>query len=58
MLRGRASGLGSPSAPLAVPRIYQLSMAMVWTVREQAVTKIEFFLDRAEALAAAGLPTR
>jgi ketosteroid isomerase-like protein len=33
-------------------------MAMVWTVREQAVTKIEFFLDRAEALAAAGLPTR
>ena len=45
--RGKASGAQG-----------ELSMAMVWTVREQAVTKIEFFLDRAEALAAAGLPTR
>jgi ketosteroid isomerase-like protein len=30
-------------------------MAMVWTVRDQAITKIEFFLDRARALEAVGL---
>ena len=46
-MRGRASGAQG-----------ELSMAMVWTVREQAVAKIQFFLDRAEALAAAGLPIR
>jgi ketosteroid isomerase-like protein len=33
----------------------ELSMAMVWTVREQAITRIEFFIDRAEALEAVGL---
>jgi ketosteroid isomerase-like protein len=43
--RGRASGAQG-----------EMSMAMVWTVRDQAITKIEFFLDRAEALAAVGLP--
>jgi ketosteroid isomerase-like protein len=42
--RGKASGAQG-----------EMSMAMVWTVREQAITSIEFFLDRAEALAAAGL---
>ena len=31
------------------------SMAIVYTVREQAITRLEFFLDRAEALKAAGL---
>ena len=29
--------------------------AMVWTVREQAITSVEFFLDRAQALEAVGL---
>ena len=43
--RGKASGAQG-----------EISMAMIWTVREQAVTRIEFFLDRARALAAAGLP--
>ena len=33
----------------------EISMAIVWTVREQAITKLEFFLDRDEALEAAGL---
>jgi ketosteroid isomerase-like protein len=33
----------------------EISMAMVWTVREQAITRVEFFLDRAEALEAVGL---
>ena len=33
----------------------EISMAMVWTVRDQAITKIEFFLDRAQALEAVGL---
>ncbi len=42
--RGRASGAQG-----------ELSLAIVWTVREQAITSIEFFLDRAEALAAVGL---
>jgi ketosteroid isomerase-like protein len=42
--RGRASGAQG-----------EMSMAMVWTIRDQAVTKLEFFLDRAEALAAAGV---
>jgi len=42
--RGKASGAQG-----------ELSMAMVWTVREQAITRIEFFLDRARALEAVGL---
>jgi ketosteroid isomerase-like protein len=33
----------------------EISMAIVWTVREQAITRLEFFLDRAEAFAAVGL---
>ncbi len=33
----------------------EISMAMVWTVREQAITQLEFFLDRGRALAAVGL---
>jgi ketosteroid isomerase-like protein len=33
----------------------ELSMTMVWTIREQAITRVEFFLDHAEALEAAGL---
>ena len=32
-----------------------ISLAMIWTVRNQAVTRIEFFLDRAQALEAVGL---
>ena len=43
--RGKASGAQG-----------EISMAMVWTVREQAVTRIEFFLDRAEALDAVRMP--
>ena len=42
--RGQASGAQG-----------EISMAMVWTIREQAVTSIEFFLDRARALEAVGL---
>jgi len=42
--RGKASGAQG-----------EISMAMVWTVREQAITRVEFFLDRAQALEAAGL---
>jgi ketosteroid isomerase-like protein len=42
--RGKASGAEG-----------EISMAMVWTVREQAITRVEFFLDRAQALAAVGL---
>ena len=42
--RGRASGAQG-----------EISMAMVWTVREQAITSVEFFLDRAQALEAVGL---
>ena len=42
--RGKASGAQG-----------EISMAMVWTVREQAITRIEFFLDRSEALEAVGL---
>jgi ketosteroid isomerase-like protein len=42
--RGRASGAQG-----------ELSMAMVWTIRERTITSIEFFIDRAEALAAVGL---
>jgi ketosteroid isomerase-like protein len=42
--RGRASGAQG-----------EISMAFVWTVREQAITRLEFFLDRAEAFAAVGL---
>ena len=33
----------------------EVSMAIVWTVRDQAITRLEFFLDRAQALEAAGL---
>ena len=42
--RGKASGAQG-----------EISMAMVWTVREQAITRVEFFLDRAKALEAVGL---
>jgi len=42
--RGRTSGAEA-----------ELSMAIVWTVLERAITKVEFFLDRAEALEAVGL---
>ena len=42
--RGKASGAQG-----------EISMAMVWTVREQAIRSVEFFLDRAQALEAAGL---
>jgi ketosteroid isomerase-like protein len=42
--RGKASGAQG-----------EMSMAMVWTVRERAITSLEFFLDRAQALEAAGL---
>jgi len=34
----------------------EISMAMLWTVRDQAITRLEFFLDRAQALEAVGLP--
>jgi ketosteroid isomerase-like protein len=43
--RGRTSGAEA-----------EIPMAIVWTVREQAITRIEFFLDRAKALVATGLP--
>ena len=42
--RGKASGAQG-----------ELSIAMVWTVREQAITSLEFYLDRAQALEAVGL---
>ena len=42
--RGKASGAQG-----------EISMAMVWTVRYQAITRVEFFLDRAQALEAVGL---
>jgi ketosteroid isomerase-like protein len=42
--RGRASGAEA-----------EISLAIVWTVREQAITRIEFFLDRDAALQAVGL---
>ena len=42
--RGKASGAQG-----------EISMAMVWTVWEQAITRVEFFLDRAQALVAVGL---
>ena len=42
--RGKASGAQG-----------EISMAMVWTVREQAITRVESFLDRAQALEAVGL---
>ena len=45
--RGKASGAQG-----------ELSMAMVWTVREQAITRVEFFLDRVRAMEAVGLPER
>jgi ketosteroid isomerase-like protein len=43
--RGKASGAQG-----------ELSMAMIWTLRDEAITRVEFFLDRARALEAAGLP--
>jgi len=43
--RGKASGAQG-----------ELSMAIVWTVREQAITRVQFLIDRAEALAAVGQP--
>jgi ketosteroid isomerase-like protein len=42
--RGKASGAQG-----------EISMAMVWTVREQAITSLEFYLDRAQAFKAARL---
>ena len=42
--RGKASGAQG-----------EISMAMVWTVRDQAITRLEFFLDRVKALEAVGL---
>ena len=42
--RGRTSGAQG-----------EISMAMVWTLRDGAITKLEFVLDRAQALEAAGL---
>ena len=42
--RGKASGAQG-----------EISMPMVWTVREHAITRVEFFLDRARALEAVGL---
>jgi ketosteroid isomerase-like protein len=43
--RGKASGAQG-----------EMQMAMVWTLEDGAITKLEFFLDRAQALAEAGLP--
>lgn len=45
--RGRASGAQGA-----------LDLAIVFTVNDGAITKVDFYLDRAEALAAAGLPSR
>jgi ketosteroid isomerase-like protein len=42
--RGKASGAQG-----------EISMAMFWTVRERAITRVEFVLDRAQALEAVGL---
>ena len=42
--RGKASGAQG-----------EMSMAMVWTIRDERIARLEFFLDRAEALAAAEL---
>jgi ketosteroid isomerase-like protein len=42
--RGKASGAQG-----------EITMAMVWTVRDRAITRLEFFLDRAKALQAVGL---
>jgi uncharacterized protein len=42
--RGRASG-AQGERPLAI----------VWTLRERAITKVEFYLDRSEALEAVGM---
>ena len=33
----------------------EISMAIVWTVRDQAITRLDFYLDRAQALEAVGL---
>jgi hypothetical protein len=35
--------------------VSEISMAMLWTLREQAITRIEFFFDRDQALEAAGV---
>ena len=45
--RGKASGAAG-----------EMSMAMLWTVRDHAITKLEFFLDRDQAFAAAGVTRR
>jgi ketosteroid isomerase-like protein len=42
--RGRASGAQSG-----------MKLAIVWTLRERAITKVEFYLDRPEALEAVGM---
>jgi ketosteroid isomerase-like protein len=42
--RGRSSGAAA-----------EMSLAMVWTLRDRAITAIEFFLDRAKALEAVGM---
>ena len=42
--RGKASGAQG-----------EISLAIVWTVRQRAITRLEFFLDRAAALEAVGL---
>ena len=42
--RGRASGAQSG-----------IELAIVWTLQERAITKIEFYIDRAEALEAVGM---
>jgi ketosteroid isomerase-like protein len=43
-VRGRASGADG-----------EMALAIVWTVGEGAITRIEFFLDRARALAETGI---
>jgi ketosteroid isomerase-like protein len=42
--RGRSSGAQG-----------EISLAIVWTLRERRIARVAFFLDRAEALEAAGL---
>jgi uncharacterized protein len=42
--RGRASGAHS-----------EMQLAIVWTLHERAITKVEFYLDRSEALEAVGM---
>jgi ketosteroid isomerase-like protein len=42
--RGRASGAQS-----------EMQLAIVWTLHERAITKVEFYIDRSEALDAVGM---